>query len=528
MRSMFSFEGEYNAPKDERCGLRVVAEDGNPKCRAMYIRGDDAPLITATEEEADATHQISFKASSAIENFPDLILLLAAMGLYPNKTEDGYTFEPKFCSAEFGPKGQELPKIEVIWNRLSALDYLWIANRCLAQFTPEPETVSAQLVSIHQKAHTWNALRAAEFLEETKSVDEKTLKKCMKDLRGFASWGINGLTKLRIIDEPRCYTAFEIFFGERKSLHVNALEVNWAVAPRIGAGIQLPASVSTGKYAIRPTKIPNEVIAVLDGLLVQGKTVKIVKELDKKLYGKVNAMLETIGGKWNTSAQAHVFEDDPQEMLDEMTATGAIYTRSDFEFFETQEEEVNHALVMADLEPGMTVLEPSAGRGAFALAAAQIVGKRNVICYELMEKNVKALRAAGFDVNEPQDFMAVPAREVADVVLMNPPFSGGRDIAHIQHAYDFLKPGGRLVAIASTQWQTNTKAPAKAFQAFLNGLGASVKPIEAGAFRAVGTEVATTLITLIKPMRAEKPIERHKPTNVPQKALIEDAQAALF
>jgi 16S rRNA G1207 methylase RsmC len=30
---------------------------------------------------------------------------------------------------------------------------------------------------------------------------------------------------------------------------------------------------------------------------------------------------------------------------------------------------------------------------------------------------------------------------------MNPPFEHGQDAKHVKHAFDFLKPGGRLVAI---------------------------------------------------------------------------------
>jgi hypothetical protein len=34
-----------------------------------------------------------------------------------------------------------------------------------------------------------------------------------------------------------------------------------------------------------------------------------------------------------------------------------------------------------------------------------------------------------------------------DRIIMNPPFSKGRDIQHVRHAYELLRPGGRLVAI---------------------------------------------------------------------------------
>lgn len=253
---------------------------------------------------------------------------------------------------------------------------------------------------------------------------------------------------------------------------------------------------------------------MLDSLLVSGNTVKIIEKLGAKLYKKVDEVLRTIGGKWNTGAGVHIFEDDPALLIEEITSTGSVYTWKDFEFFETQEEECNRAIVLADLEDGHVVMEPSAGGGALALKAASIVGKQNVICYELMERNLQQLRKLGFTVSEPVDFLAVEPSEIADRVVMNPPFSNRRDIAHIQHAYAFLKPGGKLVAIASTQWQVHDNARSKAFRKWLEVLNASVEQIESGAFKAVGTSVPTALIYLTKPIGQAAAAQKTAPSKV--------------
>ena len=47
-------------------------------------------------------------------------------------------------------------------------------------------------------------------------------------------------------------------------------------------------------------------------------------------------------------------------------------------FFPTPPELVQRLLLLTGLEAGMTVLEPQAGSGAIALAAAVVVGKDNV------------------------------------------------------------------------------------------------------------------------------------------------------
>jgi hypothetical protein len=47
------------------------------------------------------------------------------------------------------------------------------------------------------------------------------------------------------------------------------------------------------------------------------------------------------------------------------------------------------------------------------------------------------------------DFLLVKPENTGlfERILMNPPFSDSRWIAHFQHAMRFLKPGGRLIAI---------------------------------------------------------------------------------
>ena len=151
-------------------------------------------------------------------------------------------------------------------------------------------------------------------------------------------------------------------------------------------------------------------------------------------------------------------------------------------------------------------MEPNAGGGALAMAAAEIVGKDNMTCYELMPQNVKKLQAMGFALEGPQDFLSVEAMPSFDFVIMNPPFSGGRDVAHIRHAMGFVKAGGKLVAIASTQWRDHDTRPAQSFREYLASLNADIQDIAPGAFREAGTDVATTLITITKPIGVVKKV----------------------
>ncbi|MFW2358181.1 methyltransferase [Hydrogenophaga sp.] len=169
-------------------------------------------------------------------------------------------------------------------------------------------------------------------------------------------------------------------------------------------------------------------------------------------------------------------------------------------FFPTPPELVQRLLLLTGLEAGMTVLEPQAGSGAIALAAAEVVGKDNVTCYELMPRNVEHLRELGFDLDGAVDFLQVKPEPRYGLVLMNPPFSGGKDITHVEHAMKFLVPGGRLGAITSTTWRTANNAKSRAFRDWVSEHAIDVIEIERGAFKAAGTDVPTVMLVLQAPV----------------------------
>lgn len=69
-----------------------------------------------------------------------------------------------------------------------------------------------------------------------------------------------------------------------------------------------------------------------------------------------------------------------------------------------------------------------------------------------------------------------------DRILINPPFSEGRDIAHVMHAYSLLSPRGRVVALMGESAFTNQNGRASAFREWLDSVGASVEKLPEGSF----------------------------------------------
>ena len=60
--------------------------------------------------------------------------------------------------------------------------------------------------------------------------------------------------------------------------------------------------------------------------------------------------------------------------------------------------------------------------------------------------------------------------------MMNPPFERYQDVAHVKHAYSFLSPGGKLVAL------TGMGGSAKKLEPWLDEVGGWTELIDPGAF----------------------------------------------
>lgn len=71
-------------------------------------------------------------------------------------------------------------------------------------------------------------------------------------------------------------------------------------------------------------KITQDVLEVLSRAEIQGNNLRLTGELDRKLYLKTNNVLEAAGGKWNKKAKAHIFQDETDDIIEQMLLTGAI------------------------------------------------------------------------------------------------------------------------------------------------------------------------------------------------------------
>lgn len=245
-------------------------------------------------------------------------------------------------------------------------------------------------------------------------------------------------------------------------------------------------------------RIGGEALRVLSRAEADADSVRLpLGQLPRPLYVEVAKALELAGGKWNRGRQAFLFKDGgASDALESMILTGEIADKkAALQAFYTPADLARRVVELADVKDCRT-LEPSAGGGALAIAAREAGG--HVVCHELDGTAADKLASLGFPVVRGDFLAATPSPEFHRVA-MNPPFRGQADIAHVRHAFEFLRPGGRLVAIMSASVRFRANAKGYEFRQWVESLGGVFEDIPAGAFAESGTDVATVILTINKP-----------------------------
>lgn len=247
-------------------------------------------------------------------------------------------------------------------------------------------------------------------------------------------------------------------------------------------------------------KVPPEILQMMREAVTEGPRLVLTgPRMTPQTYQRVNEVLEAVGGRWTTSVQAHVFPVDAAEALAPVLESGQVVTlrekQQQAQYFPTPAAVVQRLIDLAGIKPGMEVLEPSAGSGAIATAAADKAGAV-VDCIERDPGYAGTL--ADNDIARTvtvADFLTVPAQPCYDRIVMNPPFTKGADMQHVEHALRFLKPDGLLVSVmfwAVTEHNRRTAL----FRSLVEARGGTVEAVAAGAFRESGTDVPTVIVSI--------------------------------
>lgn len=149
--------------------------------------------------------------------------------------------------------------------------------------------------------------------------------------------------------------------------------------------------------------------------------------------------------------------------------------------------------------PRQRILEPSAGPGALALAAAR--AGHSVQAVEIQRELAQALMSVapglpGAIRVKHADFLTLSPIDLGarfDRIIMNPPFDRGRDVDHVSHALGFLEQGGVLVAVMSASTEFREDRKTVAFRAEVERRGGYFRDLPPQSFAASGTNVNTIL-----------------------------------
>ncbi|KAB0264920.1 methyltransferase [Microvirga brassicacearum] len=236
-----------------------------------------------------------------------------------------------------------------------------------------------------------------------------------------------------------------------------------------------------------PSRIPNRVLNVLDQAEFAGNSIRLTGKLDRDLYVATNKVIEAAGGKWSSKLKVHEFSWNAADAIEQVILTGCVTKKQELGQFDSPAPIVDRAVDMAQIEDGMLVLEPSAGTGNI-VKAAKLAGAR-VMAYELDPERFAALEAGIFNEGgiANDDFLTVSPNPIFDRVVMNPPFSRQADIDHVLHAANFLKPGGRLVAIMAEGVMFRGNKKAANFRNWVEAHSGTIESLPHGAFKESGT-----------------------------------------
>lgn len=165
-----------------------------------------------------------------------------------------------------------------------------------------------------------------------------------------------------------------------------------------------------------------------------------------------------------------------------------------------QTPEIIAAHMVADLPPldGLRVLEPSAGLGRLYSAIRNASPFASITLVEIAPPCAAELYrlTAGDDLAQliQADFLSCDRDRLGggfDVVVMNPPFTMGTDIRHIEHALTLLNPGGTLVSLCY--------AGARQSRAYQNSPRCSWKLLPPDSFKESGTHAVVAQVTFTPP-----------------------------
>lgn len=233
------------------------------------------------------------------------------------------------------------------------------------------------------------------------------------------------------------------------------LEVHPDIAYRLNQVLAwLHPMAIPSKFRTKPARAPKDFTMVHDLVpfevlaeLSRGRVDRTGKVLsfwsgEVKANHRTVQVLQYLGGAPSISMREWSFDYPIQAVLEELMRTGRIPDQKTHQFYPTPACLASMVADLAAIGENDTVLEPSAGLGAIA----EHLPKDRTTCVEISRLHCTVLESKGFNT-VCEDFLRWDAPTKFDCICLNPPFSEGRDAAHVLKATTLLASGGKIVAI---------------------------------------------------------------------------------
>jgi hypothetical protein len=226
----------------------------------------------------------------------------------------------------------------------------------------------------------------------------------------------------------------------------------------------LHPSAIASEHMVRPTRqpkgfelfgrpLPFKVLEVLHHMEVRRSTKREGewtltrsyhdKDLGKVVLAEAGRVVEGFGGvSQGKSTECWTIDYDPKEVIQSIVVTGCVPDHVAHQYYPTPPELAARVVAAAEIGENHECLEPSAGQGALA----DLMPLDRTICVEVSALHCAILRAKKHRVAKA-DFLKWKPRKRFDRCAMNPPFSEGRWVRHLEHAASLMGQDGRIVAV---------------------------------------------------------------------------------
>lgn len=219
--------------------------------------------------------------------------------------------------------------------------------------------------------------------------------------------------------------------------------------------------------------IKNKLVASINGisLLNKLKNCREIETVTANAGSEVATQIRSLAKKqWETD-EGYIKGDLLNYLIDYFSNM-AMFTDKVGTFYPTPTRVVKEMMLPdADIQAGMSILEPSAGKGNILDCIYEQYGDSvKLEAVELNNINRNILNLKGYKL-VGTDFLTFDKSNKYDRIIMNPPFDENLDVKHITHATDYLKPNGKIIFICSKRAYTGNAIESVSFKNLVDSTG---------------------------------------------------------